>query len=342
VLSFALTASVGLGVGVCLAQPALQTPGQTPVETHWELYRNGNWRPSSDQHLSDPVLIGAIDLHVHSGPDAYPRQWDAFETAEIAASRGMRAIVLKNHWTETAGLAELVNDHVGGGLEVFGALALNTPVGGLNPRALRYMVEVSGGRGRVVWMPTHESEHEVEIDGTQRPFVRVSENGRLLPEVFEILDLIAERGLTLATGHVTPTEALAIMREAKDRGITRIIVTHPTLGEQYTYMSDDELRQAVALGGVIEITAGSLYRAGGGRDRALEVIGLVGPENAFVGSDSGLIGTPNVPDALVMAARVLREAGYKEPALDRMFKNNPARLLGLPDSNQTSTPGEKR
>ena len=31
-----------------------------------------------------------------------------------------------------------------------------------------------------------------------------------------------------------------------------------------------------------------------------------------------------------MAARVLRQNGIDEPALDVMFKDNPARLLGLP------------
>jgi len=318
-----LIVALALGSGACL--------GQSAGDTHWEPYLNRNWTASEDQQLSDPILQGAIDLHVHSGPDAYPRQWDAFEVARIAASRGMRGIVLKNHWTETAGLAEMVAKTVPDTFEVFGALALNTTVGGLNPRALKYMAAVSGGRGRVVWMPTHESEHEVDVDGTDRPFVIVSHDGKLLDECLEILDLIAQYDLTLATGHVTPPEALAIMREARARGIDRIIVTHPTLGEQYTYMSDDELSTAVELGGVIEITAGSLYRGGQGLQRALEVIELVGPGNAFIGSDSGLIGTPNVPDALVMAARALREAGYTESDLDQMFKLNPARLLGLDD-----------
>ena len=55
-----------------------------------------------------------------------------------------------------------------------------------------------------------------------------------------------------------------------------------------------------------------------------------GPSSFFVGSDSGLVGTPNHTDALVMAARVLRQNGFDERALDVMFKDNPARLLGLP------------
>ena len=67
---------------------------------------------------------GAIDLHAHHGPDAYDRQWDAFEVVKLAKERGMRAVVLKNHWTETAGLATLIRKYGTQGIEV---LALDAP-----------------------------------------------------------------------------------------------------------------------------------------------------------------------------------------------------------------------
>jgi hypothetical protein len=298
--------------------------------THWEPYKSSSTAPSVDQKLEDPVLIGAIDLHAHYGPDSYPRQWDAFEIAALAQERGLRAIVFKNHWSETASLAYLVRKYGAQGIEVFGAVTLDTPIGGVNPQAVRYMVDVTGGYGRIVWMPTHDSEHEVAYHKEQRPSVRVSRDGVLLPEVLEVLDLIAEHGLTLATGHVTPAETITILQEARKRGITRSIVTHPLLDPQFTFMSVPQLREAVALGAVIEITAGSLFREGPGRTRVLDAIRAIGPESFFVASDSGLVGTPNHTDALVMAARVLRQNGIDEHALDVMFKDNPARLLGLP------------
>jgi hypothetical protein len=55
--------------------------------THWEPYKYSATPPSVDQELVDPVL-GAIDLHAHYRPDAYPRQWDAFEIAALAQQRG--------------------------------------------------------------------------------------------------------------------------------------------------------------------------------------------------------------------------------------------------------------
>lgn len=327
--------AIALAANAGLAQSNFATPEsgrETGAQTHWEPYQNMNARPSVDQHLEDRILDGAIDLHAHHGPDAYPRQWDAFEVAEIAAERGMGAIVIKNHWTETAGLAWLIRKYGAQGIEVFGSLTLDTPVGGVNPQAVRYMVDVTGGYGRVVWMPTHDSEHEVRFLGENRPYVSVSADGELLPQTIEVLELIAEHGLTLATGHVTPTEALMILDEARRLGVERMIVTHPLLGEQYTYMSDQELAAAVALGGVVEMTAGTIYRDSPAKGRAFAVIRTLGPENVFIGSDSGLIGTPNHPDALVMAARELRAAGFSERDLDLMFRINPARLLGLDEN----------
>ncbi len=298
-------------------------------QTHWEPYRNRAATPSVDQKLTDPVLNGAIDLHAHHGPDSYPRQWDAFEIAALAKERGLRAIVLKNHWSETAGLAYLIRKYGTQGIEVFGAVTLDTPTGGVNPQAVRYMIDVEGGWGRVVWMPTHDSEHEVAFNKDSRRAVAVSRDGKLLPEVLEVLDLIAAHDLTLATGHVTPAETLTMLEEARKRGITRTIVTHPLLDPQFTFMTVPQLKQAVELGAVIEITAGSLFRDGPGRARVLDALRAIGPEHFFVASDSGLVGTPNHADALVLAARVLRDNGYDERALDVMFKENPARLLGL-------------
>ena len=318
------TAAVGVhyGWGPLLAQ--------TSPKAHWEPYKTRNPKPSVDQKLTDPALTGAIDLHAHFGPDSYARQWDAFEVVKLAKERGMRGVVLKNHWTESAGLAQLVRKYGTQGIEVFGSVTLDTPVGGVNPMAVRYMADVEGSWGRIVWMPTHDSEHEVDYNKETRAKAIVSRNGKLIPEVFEVLDLIKERNLTLATGHVTPEEVLEIMAEARQRGITKVIVTHPLLGAQFTDMSVAQMQEAVKLGGAIEITAGAFSRDGAAKTRAIAAIKALGTQNVFIASDSGLVGTPNHPDALAMAAKALRAAGFSEQDLNRMFKETPARLVGLP------------
>src|ERR1700759_4583607 len=125
-------------------------------------------------------LAGVIDIHVHSAPDSTPRSIDAIDIARLARSRGMRGVVLKNHYEPTASLAYVVRKEVPG-IEVFGGIDLNLSVGGMNPSAVEHMAATTGHYGRVVWMSTFDSEAQVRFSRLDRPFVRVSQNGQLLP-----------------------------------------------------------------------------------------------------------------------------------------------------------------
>src|SRR3989442_737149 len=139
--------------------------------------------------LSAQTLTGVIDIHAHSDPDSVPRSIDAIDAAKLARTRGIRGLVLKNHYEPTASLAYLVRKEVPG-IELFGGIALNLTVGGVNPAAVERMTRVKGGWGRVVWMPTFDAENQVRFSKESRPFVPVSKNGRLLPEVKGVLALI--------------------------------------------------------------------------------------------------------------------------------------------------------
>ena len=323
--------SVLLIIGIVTAHNAVRPlMAQRAPQTHWEPYKNRPATSQPDQHLTDPALIGAIDLHAHHDPDSYPRDWDAFDVARLARDRGMRGIVLKNHWTETAGLAYLARKYATPDIEVFGAVTLDSPVGGVNPQAVRYMIDVVGSRGRIVWMPTHDSEHEVKYHKESRPFVSVSRGGKLLPAVHEVIGLVAQHDLALATGHVTPEETLQILRAAKAAGVKRLIVTHPLLDPQFTLMSIEQLRAAADLGAYIEITGGAVARDGEPKTRALAALRAIGASHFFVGSDAGLRGTLNHTDTLASAAKALRSAGFSEADLNAMFKDNPAFLVKLP------------
>ncbi len=94
--------------------------------------------------LQSPIA-GAIDLHVHSGPDVFGRGFLDVEVARAAKRAGMRGLVLKNHVTSTADRAYLVMQQVPG-LEVFGGIVLNGAVGGINPQAVEWMHRMEGVR----------------------------------------------------------------------------------------------------------------------------------------------------------------------------------------------------
>ena len=227
------------------------------------------------------VLTGTIDIHVHSDPDSRPRSIDALDVAKLARSKGMRGIVLKNHYDPTGGLAYLVRKEVPG-FEVFGGIDLNLTVGGINPTAVAHMAEVSGGWGRFVWMPTFDSENQVRYSKENRPFVRVSRNGELLPEVKEVVALIAKHRLVLATGHIAPEEALSLLDEARRQRVQHMVVTHAM--NDPVLMTIPQMQQAAKYGAFIEFVGGSLATADANArmDRFADAIRKIGPESCIL------------------------------------------------------------
>jgi hypothetical protein len=273
-------------------------------------------------------LAGAIDVHVHSYPDDRPRSIHAIDVAKLARTRGMRAIVLKNHYESTAGTAYLVRQVVPD-LEVFGGIALNRTVGGINPAAVEHMTRVSGRWGRVVWMPTFDAENQVRTSKEDRPFVSVSRNGELLPDVKAVIALIAKHGLVLATGHSTPAEGLMLLREARQQGVRQMIVTHAI--NSPVLMNAAQLKEAASLGAFIEFVGGAPEGQGAAArmDGIASAIKQVGVTSSILSSDLGQQGNPLPPDGFGTFIQALRTRGFSDADLDTMSKQNPARLLGL-------------
>jgi hypothetical protein len=274
-------------------------------------------------------LSGVIEMHVHAAPDVVARSVDGIEAVRLARAAGLRAIVLKNHYEPTASWAYFAGKAVPG-IEVFGGIALNRSVGGVNPAAVSRMARLAGGRGRIVWMPTFDAENQVRFSRESRPSVAVSRAGRLLPEVLEVLDLVREHGLVLATGHSTPNESMLLIREARRRGIERIVVTHamlPPVG-----MSVDEMKEAAGLGAFIEFVYNGLI----GANRQFTpkqyagAIRQVGPAHCILASDLGQAHNPLPPDGLRSFLELMEKHGFSAVEIRRMTIGNPARLLGLP------------
>ncbi|MFN7925394.1 MAG: DUF6282 family protein [Bryobacteraceae bacterium] len=273
-------------------------------------------------------LRGVVDIHAHSGPDSTPRSIDSLSLVRLAKQKGYRAIVLKSHYEPTAALAGLARQEAAG-LEVFGGIALNRTVGGINLAAVERMTRVDGGWGRIVWMPTFDSENQARFNKQNAPFVSVSKGGKLLPEVLAMLDLIAQKKLVLATGHSTPAEDLMLIREAKARGVQRIVVTHGMLPP--VSMTVEQAREAASLGAYVEFVGNAMI----GTTKSVEfkdyavAMKAIGFERCILSSDLGQKGNPLHPDGLEMIFRGLRAAGLTVEQIEQMVKKNPARLLSL-------------
>jgi len=295
-------------ISICLIVEARQAPTETEINR---------------------IVAGTIDIHVHSDPDNRPRSIDAIDVAKLARTRGMRAIVLKNHYDSTAPLAYIVRKEVPG-VEVFGGVDLNLTVGGINPHAVQHMTEISGGWGRFVWMPTFDAENQVRYSRENRPFVSVSRNGELVPEVKQVLAIIAKNELILATGHSAPAETLMMLREARKQGVRHMVVTH-TMNDP-VLMKVAQMQEAAKLGAFIEFVGGSLASADAAArmDRFADAIRKIGPEFCILSSDLGQRGNALPPDGFAAFLLALRSRGFTDQEIDRMAKRNPAQILRLP------------
>jgi hypothetical protein len=291
------------------------------------------------------VLEGAVDLHVHPSPSPMPRRIDTIEAATLAGEAGFRAIVVKSHHHSTVTDVLAVSDHGLGdvpGIDVFGGIALNGAVGGINPMAVDLSLKLGG---RIVWFPTISSpkhiQHHAEHPNLRFPSVTIhvqpeapidvlDEQGALKPEVYEILESIRDAGAILASGHMAPDRITTVFEAARDVGVERMLVNHPNFVIEAAF---EDARRWVELGATIEHSICMYDEASTFHnwelDTLVEWIEAVGPEHSTLGSDLGQVDNPLPSEAFVRIVERLLARGMPEADLERMVRGNPAALLGL-------------
>jgi hypothetical protein len=276
------------------------------------------------------LLRGSIDMHFHmdAPTPTGPGEQADIATVRVARSRGMRALVIKNHWEPTATLAYHLRPEAPN-LQLFGGIVMNRSNGGINVAAVEYMAtQIRGAPGKVVWMPAGDSEIESRTSKEpNKPFVAVSRKGELLPEVKAVISVIAKHGLVLASGHIAPEEALMVFREGRKQGVDHMIATHAM--DLAGKMNMDQMREAAKLGAIIEIDFRNALSEGGYR---VDAIRKIGPEHCLISEFWTKAEPPKEYgrlDGMGAFAEAMRSRGFTDHELDLMFKENPARLLGL-------------
>ena len=174
---------------------------------------------------ADRLLEGALDIHVHIAPDPkVERRGSAIDVAEQALRLGMGGIVLKSHEYPTHPVAYTASQAVPG-ITLIGGVTLDVEVGRLNPTAVESTALMGG---RVVWMPTYSARADRQHKGLKGGIYILDDKGRLVPELYPILELIKSHDMVLATGHLSTEESLVLVSEAQNLGIRRVVVTHAT------------------------------------------------------------------------------------------------------------------
>ncbi len=272
----------------------------------------------------EEILRGCYDLHVHAAPDgSRERRMDALEVARCAYEAEMGGFALKSHDYNTAPLAYALN-RMYPGLKVFGAIALNRSVGGVNPDAVQAAADLGA---QVVWMPTFSADFWRRNRGGKREGLRVAnDDGSLCAGVGETLEIIAANDMTVAAGHIAPSEAIALFAAAKAQGVRRMIATHPGGAA-----SVDERRRMIALGAYAECAflACMPARAAMTPAKLVETLRALGVSNCIVTTALGQWMNPPPAEGMRMAIAALLDAGMSAAEVSTLVKRNPAQLLGV-------------
>ncbi len=277
------------------------------------------------------LLRGAYDTHMHISPDVVERKIDDLSLARRFQELGMAGFVLKSHYGSTAERAAVVSAAVPG-IHALGAIALNRAVGGINPLA----VEIAAREGaRTVWLPTvdsvnesHEREGvgggqvkvpvwvklqlELREQGIEIPPVPVLDerDGTVLPELREVLGVIARHEMLLATGHLSRDEIFAVVDAALEEGIRDIVVTHPEFPSQD--LSVEDQKALAEKGALLERCFTTPHTGKVSWERWIENIRAVGPEYSVLSTDLGQVFNPPVEDGMALMVDRLLDAGFEE------------------------------
>jgi hypothetical protein len=292
------------------------------------------------------LVRGGFDLHVHISPDVVERRIDDIGLARRFAEVGLAGFVLKSHYNSTAERAAVVREAVPG-IRVIGAIVLNRAVGGVNPVA----VEIAAREGaRKVWLPTVDSENErahlaaagpetklpvwakLEFELREKgigadPVPVLDANGKVLPETRDVLAVAAEHGMVLSTGHISASDALAVVGAALEEGVEHLVVTHPDYPGQAISVADQA--ELARQGAMIERCFTTPYTGKCTWEQWLEGTRAVGAERTILSSDLGQVKNPPVEDGLPLMAERLLEAGFTEDEVRTMAVANTRMLAGV-------------
>jgi len=283
------------------------------------------------------LLEGSIDVHIHSAPDIFPRIMNDVDLALSAKQEGMRAILIKSHVVITADRAEIASQQAD--FPVFGAIALNLPVGGLNLEAVEVALKMGA---KEVWMPTiHASHYVAQKDHVPTLAKAVKEgikgisllngDGSLKEELFPIFKKIAEYNVALGTGHITIQEAKMVVKEAAKVGVKRIIVTHPLA--TFVNYSNEDMKEALDNGALFlehvfnDVTRQVAYPIT--QKKIAEAIRAIGAKYIVMSTDSGQWLNPIPAQSMGIYIKDMLDLGISEDDVRMMVSTNPARMLGL-------------
>ena len=287
------------------------------------------------------LLVGAVDLHCHSGPAAMPRVLDHHEAMMDCAAAGFRALLYKDHYYLGVPHAVIIEKlFPDSGVRLFSGLVLNNSNGGINPHAVDHAASIGA---KIIWMPTVSAEnHIAQLSGQGKTFPKTKRklldpiplsaldaNGEVSDAAKACLDIIADADIILAGGHLPVRELHLLFDEAKRRGVKKMLVNHPTY---IVGCTDEDIRSLVAAGVYMEHSIGMFAN---GKAKKYEpsdlahLIDVAGVDRTILSSDLGLLDNPRPVEGFRQIVRMLLDLQFSAADIRQLISINAAGLLDL-------------
>lgn len=206
---------------------------------------------------------------------------------------------------------------------------MNRQVGGINPAAVESGLKLGA---KVIWLPTQSARnHLVKNKADTTNCVEVVKDGKVVPELNSVFQLIKDHDAVLGTAHVSPEECFRVVEAARDAGVKKIVVTHPEW-----WLVGMSLEDQVRIVKDYDVILEHCYAQplGGGKYKSnlemnLEAVRACGYEHVMVCTDGGQVENPNWEIALEEYMQYLADHGITESQLYYMTHTIQAGLLGI-------------
>ncbi|MFC1816260.1 DUF6282 family protein [Thermodesulfobacteriota bacterium] len=280
-------------------------------------------------------LKGMYDLHVHASPSVVKRKFSAPEALKLAGDEDMGGFMLLDHMYNTAPIAHVLNES-GHKTRVFGSILLNESVGGPDPMVVESAILLGT---KQIQLPTYSSRNHKEKYGDDQsifPYQKkatgyylLDNDGRLIPELEDILMVMKDSDSFLGTGHLSMKEIQAVVARAKELQIPVMVTSVSTdiidlpieiqklLSDEHIFMEHD---YAVLTDIVHKKTP---------IENVVEQIRSVGADHCILATDSGQQVNPDLVVCFKNFIEKLMSCGITENEVELMTIKNPKILLNI-------------
>jgi hypothetical protein len=300
-------------------------------------------------------LTDAIDVHAHArGGD----EEDPLHAAQAATRAGMQALLYKSispgrpwevarrlqddvdRWAEREGLRPT---------KVLSAWVIGIPLAPIDFAEIKAAVEGGilgmwmppvtsawsiarlGGRGK--WFDARRRLDDpvapVGWDEARKTGIYVlDDHGRLLPAVRDTVRLVADHGVALSLGHLSPQEMDAMAEEMTAIGYRRAFIDHPF--SEVFELDVPRMKRWAEAGVRFALTWDELSPLlGVDPQDMVGAIRTIGPEHFMLSSDAGIPVLPPTVEAYRLLAATLRAYGMSEPEMRQLMTGSAKEILKI-------------